>query len=349
MRIALDGMGGDHAPAVVVEGAARALAQGPADLELVLVGRPEALEPEMERVGLAGERVRLEPAQEVVSMSDSPSKVLRRMRRSSIRVAFDLHKAGEADAVVSAGNSGATMAVGMVVMGRLAEVDRPALASVFPGLAGPTVVIDVGANVDCTPLMLLQFGYMGAVYAERVLDRPNPRVGLLSIGEEGGKGNTVVKQAYEYLKNSHLNFVGNVEGRDLFSGEVQVVVCDGFVGNVCLKLAEGLVATLTRVLRDEVLRTPRHRLGALLLKPGFQNLRQRMDYSNYGGAPLLGINGVAYICHGASSAKAIASAVRMAADSVRGRVTEHLAEGLAQYRGALLGDAHNHHNGGDQQ
>jgi glycerol-3-phosphate acyltransferase PlsX len=339
MRIALDGMGGDHAPGAVVQGARLALRELPSELELVLVGRPEALEPEMERQGLAGDRVRLQPASQVVGMGEAPSAVLRRQRDSSLRVAFDLHKAGEADAVVSAGNSGATMAVGMVVMGRLAEVDRPALASVFPGLTGPTVVIDVGANVDCSSLMLLQFGYMGAVYAERVLGIANPQVGLLSIGEEGGKGNSVVRQAHEYLKNSRLNFVGNVEGRDLFDGEVAVVVCDGFVGNVCLKLAEGMVKNLTELMRREVMATPLTKMGALLLKPTFKGLKQRMDYAQYGGAPLLGINGVAYICHGASSPEAIASAVRLAMHSVQGNVTEHLTSGLEQYRGLLLGEA----------
>jgi len=339
MRIALDGMGGDDAPQAVVEGAALALANSQ-ELEVVLVGRPGEMEPHLQRHGLDDHpRLSVHPAEDVAGMADSPSTVLRRMRQASVRVAFDLHKAGEAQAVVSAGNSGATMAVGMVVMGRQAEVDRPALASVFPGLRGPTVVIDVGANVDCSALMLLQFGYMGAVYAERVLGMENPSVGLLSIGEEGGKGNTVVRQAYEYLKNSRLNFVGNVEGRDLFGGEVSVVVCDGFVGNVSLKLAEGMIANLKKLMREEVFRSARGKMGALLLKPILQSIGSRLDYAQYGGAPLLGINGVAYICHGASSPKAIASALKLAADSVAGRITEHLAQGLESYRGVLLGEA----------
>jgi len=337
MRIALDGMGGDHAPEVNVAGAIQALRQDP-ELEIVLVGRPEALEQELAKAGAPSRGITIHPASQVAEMTDAPSAVLRRKRDASIRVCFDLHKAGEVQAVVSAGNSGATMAVGMVVMGRLPEVDRPGLASVFPALSGPVVVIDVGANVDCTSLMLLQFGYMGAVYAERVLEIPNPTVGLLSIGEESGKGNSLVKQAYEYLSNSNLNFVGNVEGRDLFSGEVTVIVCDGFVGNVCLKLTEGLVAAYHQLVREEINRSNRGRLGALMLKPSFARLKKRMDYATYGGAPLLGINGVAYICHGASSPRAIASALRMATGSVKGKVTRHLAEGLDQYRGALLGE-----------
>ncbi len=337
MRIALDGMGGDHAPAEVVKGAAQALQQGPPDLEITLVGQPEALEPEIKRAGPIGSRLKLQAASQVAGMADSPSSVLRHQRDASIRVAFDLHKAGEVDAVISAGNSGATMAVGMVVMGRLPEVDRPALASVLPGLSGPTVVIDVGANVDCTSLMLLQFGYMGSVYAETVLGIKAPKVGILSIGEESGKGNSVVKQAYDYLKNSPLNFVGNVEGRDLFDGDVAVVVCDGFVGNVCIKLTEGLVGNLTELMKRQVLSTLRGKLGGMMLKPTLQALGNRLDYAQYGGAPLLGINGVGYICHGASSARAIASAVRMASESVAGDFTAHLAEGLERYRGALLG------------
>jgi len=337
MRIALDGMGGDHAPAAVVEGAVQTLARDP-DIEVVLVGRPDALDPHLQRLGPPAGRISLHPASQVAGMDEAPGHVLRHQRDASIRVAFDLHKAGDVAAVVSAGNSGATMAVGMVVMGRLPEVDRPALASVFPGLSGPTVVLDVGANVDCSPLMLLQFGYMGAAYAERVLGMANPAVGLMSIGEEGGKGNHAVKQAYEYLKNSALNFIGNVEGRDLFAGRARVVVCDGFVGNVCLKLAEGMFKALTRVVKERVAVSLGGRLGAMLLKPTLKSVAKDLDYENYGGAPLLGINGVALVCHGASTPRAIASAMVMAAESVRGRVADHLAEGLANYRGRLLGE-----------
>ncbi len=339
MRIALDAMGGDFGPPVVVEGAVQAVKDGPPDLEVTLVGKPDELQAELERLGAPSERITVHPASEVAGMTDAPSHVMRKMRDSSIRVCFDLHKAGEADAVVSAGNSGATMAVGMVVMGRLPDVDRPALASVFPGLYGPTVVVDVGANVDCTPLMLMQFGFMGAVYAETVVGLANPRVGLLSIGEEGGKGNSLVKQAYEHLKSSPLNFTGNVEGRDLFSGPVDVVVCDGFVGNVCLKLTEGLAEAIKDVIRNELVNTFTAKMGALLLKPSFIHLAKRMDYATYGGAPLLGIGGVGYICHGKSSVRAIASAVKVAGNSVRGDLTGKLSEGLSRYRGSLLGEA----------
>lgn len=342
MRIALDGMGGDKAPEVVVKGALQALAETPPDVEIVLVGQPAALEPLLAKEGASSPRLRLHPATHVVAMDESPSAALRRIPDSSIRVCYDLHKAGEADAVVSAGNSGATMALGAVVMGRLAEVDRPGLASAFPALRGPTLLIDVGANVDCSALMLLQFAYMGSVYAERVMGLSNPKVGLLSIGEEPGKGNTAVKQATEHLKNSGLNFIGNVEGRDMFVGETQVIVCDGFVGNVCIKLVEGFADTFEYFFREYMAHSLKARLGGLLLRDQFRDVASRLDYSNYGGAPLLGINGVSFIAHGASSPKAIAMAVKMAVNAVRAEVTRHLAEGLEQYRGRLLGEkAHN--------
>lgn len=337
MRLALDAMGGDHGPAVTAAGAVMALEEAPGDLEIVLVGRRDQIESQLDHLAAPSQGISIHHAPMVAGMSDAPSHVLRRMPEASIRVCFDLHQEGEVDAVISAGNSGAAMAVGMVVMGRLPDLERPALASVFPGLKKPTVVLDVGANVDCSALMLLQFGYMGSVYAQRVLGVKDPLVGLLSIGEEGGKGNSVVKQAYEYLSQSGLNFAGNLEGRDLFSSDASVIVCDGFVGNICLKLSEGLVAAYHQLVREELARTTRGRTGAMFLKPSFKRLADRMDYATYGGAPLLGINGVAYICHGASSAKAIASALKMATDSVSGEVTKHLIQGLSRYRGALLG------------
>jgi phosphate acyltransferase len=337
MRIALDGMGGDKAPEAVVKGAVRALSETPDDVEIILVGKPEALEPLLAQEGVSSDRLRLHPASQVVAMDASPGHALRRLPDASIRVCYDLHKAGEADAVISAGNSGATMALGVVIMGRLAEVDRPALASAFPALKGPTLLIDVGANVDCTPLMLLQFAYMGSVYAEKVMGLKSPKVGLLSIGEEPGKGNTAVKQATDHLNNSAINFIGNVEGRDMFVGDTQVIVCDGFVGNVCIKLVEGFAQTFEYFFREYMSHSIKGRLGGLLLRDQFRDVASRLDYSNYGGAPLLGINGVGLIAHGASSPKAIATAVKMASQTVRTEVTRHLAEGLEQYRGRLLG------------
>lgn len=336
MRIALDAMGGDRAPEAVVEGAVAALAEVPRDVEVLLVGDLERIKPILDRLGPSSDRLHLQHASQVVAMDEAPGVALRRMKDSSIRVCYNLHKAGEADAVVSAGNTGAVMALGVVIMGRLAEVDRPALASAFPALRGPTLLIDVGANVDCTPMMLLQFSYMGSIYAERVMGLAKPKVGLLNIGEEPGKGNSAVKQASEYLKNSALNFIGNVEGRDLFVGETQVIVCDGFVGNVCIKLVEGMALNFDTFFAEYIHSTIKGRLGGLLLRNKFQDAASRLDYATYGGAPLLGINGVSLIGHGASSARAIVSAVKTTANTVRSEVTRHLSEGLEHYRSRLV-------------
>lgn len=337
MRIALDGMGGDRAPGIVVSGAVEALKEVGPDLDIVLVGQEDVLEAELAPLSPPPGRITISPAGQVASMDDSPSHVLRRMPDSSIRRCFDLLKAGEVSAVVSAGNSGATMAVGMVVMGRLADVDRPALAATLPSLKGDTVLIDVGANVDCSPLMLLQFGHMGAAYAQRVLGVADPKVGLLSIGEEGSKGNNAVRSAHEYLKNSGLNFVGNIEGRDIFSGQSDVVVCDGFVGNICLKLSEGLAESTGAYLSKQAAGSPARWIGGVLLRGAMRRFKGLMDYASYGGVPLLGINGVAFICHGRSNPRAIARATAMAAESVRGELVRHLSEGLAENRGRLLG------------
>ncbi len=338
MRIALDGMGGDGAPGSIVEGAILGLKKSKKAYEVVLVGQTEVLEQELERLGGAPEGLHLHHASQVVGMADAPAAALRRLRDASIRVCFDLLKEGDVDAVVSAGNSGATMATGAVVMGRLPEVDRPALASVLPGPYGPVVLVDVGANVDCSPLVLLQFGYMGSAFAQRVLEVENPKVGLMSIGEEGGKGNQVVKRAYEEFMDSGLNFVGNVEGRDIFSDTAQVIVCDGFVGNVCLKLSESLIEMAVGVFMELLSSSALGKTASLLLKSQLKKMIARFDHANYGGAPLLGINGVAFICHGASSPKAISAALRQATEAVNGRLTHHLAEGLQQFRGTLLGE-----------
>jgi glycerol-3-phosphate acyltransferase PlsX len=267
MRIALDAMGGDFGPGAVVAGAVAAQRQGPRGLEIILVGNSKAVKPHLDEHGAAARSLVLVEAPQVAGMGDAPSQVLRRMPQASIRVAFDLHAQGKVDAVVSAGNSGATMAVAMVVLGRLPGLDRPAVAAIFPGLKSPTVVIDVGANTDCSALMLLQFGYMGVVYAQWALGYENPSVGLMSIGEEGGKGTSTVRRAHELLKDSPLNFMGNIEGRDLFTGEVDVAVCDGFVGNVCLKLAEGLLRSYNQLMKSEVLDTPMGKLGGCFCGP----------------------------------------------------------------------------------
>jgi glycerol-3-phosphate acyltransferase PlsX len=325
-------MGGDRAPGAIVEGALQAAREWGQDV--VLVGDSEVIGRELKRLG--GE-LPVQHASQVVSMEESASEALRRKRHSSIRVAFELVKRGEADGVVSAGNSGATLALGMVVLGKLEGVDRPALASLLPSLEGRTLLLDVGANVDCRARNLLQFALMGSIFLQYVLGIDNPRVGLLSIGEEDSKGNDLVKRANELLRASSLNFVGNVEGRDIFVGGADVVVCDGFVGNVCLKLSEGLAEAIAKMLRTEFEGSMSSMLGYLLAKGAFGRFKKTVDYSEYGGAPLLGINGIGLVSHGKSTPKAIKNAVKMAADFVRREVNRHLTEGLRANAEVLSG------------
>jgi glycerol-3-phosphate acyltransferase PlsX len=311
-RIAVDAMGGDFGPSVVIPGAfagARECA-----CNLLLVGKKEAIEPEIAGLNTAGVDYELVAASEVAEMHEKPSDILRRKKDSSIQVACRLVKEGAADGLVSPGHSGATVACSMFIIGRIPGVERLGLASILPSENNGTVLLDVGANVDCRPHHLFQFGLMGSTLAQTVLGRANPKVGILSIGEEEGKGNLLVKDAYEILKMAQqINFVGNVEGRDVFTGDVDVMVCDGFVGNVALKLAEGLGSSLTRMLKKALLSSLRAKMGSLMAKGALKNFAQFVDYAEYGGAPLLGLKGVVMVCHGKSNPKAIHSAVKMAA------------------------------------
>jgi glycerol-3-phosphate acyltransferase PlsX len=333
MRIAVDAMGGDRAPRDIVKGALLSVRQW--DLEIVLVGREDLIQKELSGEIYPRKRISIRHCTEFAGMGESPVQVIRQKKDASIRVAFEMLKAGEVEALVSAGNSGATMALGVVVMGKLAGVDRPALAGVFPSLKGPAFLIDVGANVDCGPNQLLQFGIMAHALAKYVYHIPDPSVGLLSIGEEDTKGNELVRNTHELLKMSRLNFIGNVEGRDIFQGKSHVIVCDGFVGNVCLKLSEGLAEAVGTMLKQEIRRTFRSRLGYLLMKEAFGNFSRRVDYAEYGGVPLLGINGVAVISHGSSSPRAMMNAIRVARDAVDGRINDHLMAGLEEFAGKL--------------
>jgi glycerol-3-phosphate acyltransferase PlsX len=326
MKIAVDAMGGDYGPAVVVEGAVAAAREF--GLGVILVGDRAAVEREVARLKADHLPVEVRHASQVVGMAESPSLALRRKRDSSLRVAAQLVKDGEAAAFVSAGNTGAAMAIAMFVLGVLPGIDRPAIAAVLPNRRHFTVLLDVGANVDPKPWHLLQFAVMGHVYARDLLGLDHPRVGLLNVGEEAGKGNELVKEAYEQLKDSSLNFVGNVEGRDIYNGRCDVVVTDGFTGNVALKISESLAETLVAMLREELTRDVRSRLGAALAVPAFARFRRRVDYTEMGGAPLLGIDGAAIICHGASPVKAIKNAVRVAAEWARAGVNEHIRAAL---------------------
>jgi len=261
-------------------------------------------------------------------MAEPPSHALRRKRDSSLRVATELCKEGECDALISAGNTGAAMAIGMYVLGVLPGVDRPAIAAALPSLSGYTILIDAGANVDPKPRHLFQFAVMGHVYSRDIVGKDNPRVGLLSVGQEEGKGNELTKEAFEGLRTSSLNFMGNIEGRDIYNGRCDVVVTDGFTGNVCLKVSESLAEMLTAMIREELGRNVFSLAGAALSKRAFARMRRRVDYTEMGGAPLLGINGASIICHGASPVKAIKNAVRVAADWVKNSVNDHIKTAL---------------------
>lgn len=325
MAIALDAMGGDYGARVLIEGAVAAARQW--GIETILVGPEKEIAVHLDALGAQGLPISIRNATQVVEMGESPAEALRKKKDSSIRIAFDLAKAGVAEAVVSAGNSGATLATAMVTLGRIHSV-RPAIATVMPTLKRPVVMIDVGANVDCKPHHLLQFGVMGAIFSRHILSIENPRVGLLSIGEEGYKGNVQVKKAYDLFSASKLNFLGNVEGRDVFKGDVDVIVCDGFIGNICLKLSEGLAESILAMLKTELSRSNMGRLGYLLAKGPFRVFRKKVDYSEYGGAPLLGINGIVIISHGRSGPKAVKNAIYAAHRLARQDLVTYLKTAL---------------------
>ncbi|MDR3073580.1 MAG: phosphate acyltransferase PlsX [Deltaproteobacteria bacterium] len=327
--IAVDVMGGDFGPSVCVPGAIDAARAG--KFKVLLVGRKDLVAAELASLDVSGVETEIVHAGDVAAMDETPSEILRRKKDASIQVACRLVRDGSADGVVSPGHSGAAVACGMFIMGRIAGVERPALASIMPTEKSPMVLLDVGANVDCKPHHLLQFGLMANAFARDMLDIASPRLGLLSIGEEEGKGNTLVKETYDLLKLvQNLNFVGNVEGRDIFTGDVDVIVCDGFVGNVALKLSEGLASSIGSILKRELLSTPIAKAGAFLSKGAFKRFACLVDYAEYGGAPLLGLTGISVVAHGRSNAKAVASATRMAATFVRKGTHERLVEVISQ-------------------
>jgi phosphate acyltransferase len=326
MKIAVDAMGGDHGPAVIVEGAVAAVREF--GVSAILVGDRQAVEAEIRRVGAESLELEVRHASEVVGMAESPSLALRRKRDSSLRVAAELVRDGKAAAFVSAGNTGAALAISMFVVGVLRGIDRPAIAAVLPSLRGFTVLIDAGANVAPKPWHLFQFAIMGHVYARDILGLERPRVGLLSVGEEEGKGNDLTREAYDLLKESRLNFIGNIEGRDIYNGSCDVIVTDGFTGNVALKISESLAEMVGAMIKEELTRDFRSKLGAKLSLPAFGRFRRRVDYTEMGGAPLLGIDGAAIICHGASPVKAIKNAVRVAAEWAKAGLNEHIKAAL---------------------
>jgi len=319
-------MGGDHAPAAVVKGAV--LAARELGMPLILVGNQDFIARELAGLTYNPDLIAIQHCTEVAGMGESPIDVIRRKKDASIRVALELVKNGQAQGVVSAGNSGATMALGVVILGKLPGVERPALGAILPSHYSSTLLIDVGANVNCTANQLVQFAVMAEPLAKYIMKRPNPRVGIISIGEEESKGNDLVHETAEILKKTSLNFIGNVEGRDIFSDKVDVIVCDGFVGNICLKLSEGLAETLKAMLKEEIGSSLTSKMGFLFMRSAFRRFSKRVDYAEYGGVPLLGVNGVVVVSHGASNPRAIMNAIRVAGQAVQNRISEHVLEGL---------------------
>ncbi len=323
MRIAVDAMGGDYAPSEIIKGALRAAVVYPT-MEIILVGQQEKIMNSLSE-GSLKQNIEIYNASEVIGMDEPPAAAIKRKKDSSIVVATRLVKEGYADALVSAGSTGAQMASALLGLGRIRGIKRPAIGTVIPTLQKGKLLLDVGANPDAKPENLLQYGIMGSIYAEIILDIKNPKVALLNIGSEEGKGNELVQVAYELFKGSSLNFIGNIEGRDIPYGRADVVVCDAFVGNIALKTIEGMASSLFQLIKEKITTNYVRKMGALLIKPGLKEIAQTLDYSEYGGAPLLGVNGTSVICHGSSKEKAIFNAIRVAKECVEEGIIEKIA------------------------
>lgn len=337
LTIAVDAMGGDKAPVPEVEGAIRAAREY--GHRVLLVGNAPLVERELKSYDSAASLpIEIVPASERITMDDHAAKAARTKKESSMHVCARLVASGKADGFLSAGNTGACMAIAKMIFGKVPGVDRPALTGVFPTHKGtPVVVLDVGANVDCEPAMLKQFGLMGEIYSRCVLKINRPRVGLLSIGEEEHKGNALTRDATPLLKSLGINFIGNVEGRDIFSGHCDVVVCDGFVGNVALKVSEGLSEMIRGMLREALAETVTRKIGYALSRSAYKDFKKRIDYAEYGGAPLLGVKGICIICHGRSDSNAIKNAIRVAADFASSNMNQRIEEELREYATASAG------------
>jgi glycerol-3-phosphate acyltransferase PlsX len=323
-RIAIDAMGGDHAPAEIVTGALRAREE--LGVEVLLVGDPQQIEAVMPQRNLSGQ-LEIVPAEGTIEMHEEPLSGIKRKPKASINVAMDLVKQKRADAVVSAGHSGAAMAAALLRLGRLRGIDRPAIGAVFPTIVAnkPVLILDVGANVDCRPKFLDQFAFMGTIYSQYVLGIPDPKVGLLNIGEEDCKGNDLAVRTYQMLQeNPQVSFIGNAEGRDVLSGRFDVIVCDGFAGNILLKFAEAVGEVVIQILREELPQGLHGQLGTALLKPNLKRIKQRIDHAEHGGGLLLGVAGICIISHGSSQAPSIFNAIRLAKEAVDNQVLERI-------------------------
>lgn len=327
MKIVIDAMGGDHAPFVTVEGAVEAVKSY--DIDIILTGNQPLIENELAKYDYPKEKIEVIHCSEQITNEDKPVISIRRKKDSSMVVGLKLVKEKKADAIISAGNSGALLAGGLLVLGRIKGIDRPALAPVYPTAKGISVLVDAGANAECKPRNLLEFGIMGSIYAEKVLEIKNPKVCTVNIGIEDEKGTELVKEAYKLCKEGPFNFHGNVEAREIPNGYADVIVCDGFTGNVILKLTEGLASSIFSLLKEEFLKNTFTKMGALLLKPGLKSFKKKLDYTEYGGAPLLGVKGVLIKAHGSSDGKAIKNAVRQAIKFMDNKVLEHISDGVS--------------------
>ncbi|OVE76950.1 hypothetical protein BVX98_04045 [bacterium F11] len=328
MRIALDAMGGDNDPSVNIQGAVEACLEQP-DLNIILVGDENAIQPRLAKFKpRLLESIHTHHTSKVVGMHEPPVEACRSKPDASIMVCAKLLSAGKVDGLVSSGNSGATMTASLFHLRRLEGISRPAIATVLPTYDGQCVMLDMGANVDCKPKHLLQFAVMGSVYYHAIYKKTNPTVGLLSIGEEEGKGNELTSETHHLLKNSGLNYIGNIEGRDIPRGRADVIVCDGFVGNVVLKFGEGLAETLLRLVKKEIKDHPLSVVGAFMFRRALKSIKKRVDPSEYGGAPLLGVKGISIVCHGGSNSLAIKNALRVANELIRDNINNHIQNQL---------------------
>lgn len=326
MKIIVDAMGGDFAPRVVIEGVVAAAKEY--NVQIVLVGDEEKVKLLLGKFGYKGDNISVYPASEVIEMSEPAATSVRKKRNSSITVGLNLVKEGKGDAFFSAGNTGAVVCAATLGLGLLPGIERPGISIVVPTLKGISLIVDVGANIGAKPLHLFQYGIMADAYFRHILNRPNPKVGLLNIGEEESKGTEVIKETRELFEKSSLNFIGNVEGKDLFSGKSDIVVCDGFVGNVALKVTESVAETMQVFLKKHLLSNPLGKIGVLFLRPSLMRFKKELDYSEYGGAPLLGVNGVVIIGHGRSNAKAIKNAIRVAKEEVERQFIEKILDAI---------------------
>lgn len=326
MKIIVDAMGGDHAPRVVIEGALAAAKEY--DIDIVLVGDEAAISALLNKYKYKGGRISIQPAKEVIGMCESAAASVRRKRNSSIVIGINLVKEGRGDAFVSAGNTGAVVCAATLGLGMLPGIERPGIAIITPSVTGISLIVDVGANIDPKPMQLLQYGIMADAYFRYILNKPNPSVGLLNIGEEETKGTEFVKETRELLEKSSLNFIGNIEGKDLFSGKSDIILSDGFVGNIALKVTECVVETMQVFLKRHLLSNPLGKLGLVFLKPSFTRFKKDMDYAEYGGALLLGIDGVVIIGHGRSNLRAVKNAIRVAKEEVERKFNEKISEAI---------------------